>query len=321
MQTSCLVLLLTTSLALAQPPAIEWSHQWDVHEYWDACETVRQVPDGGYIAMGWTDYSLAPDAYILRTNPGGGQIWAVTLGEIMPLDYVVSGELTADAGCVITGYREPVEMEQTDLWLVRLSPSGDVLWNRSYGGAYNEGGHCVIETFDGGFAVAGMKQDSAIWSQGWLIKTDASGDTQWTRTIGADLSHIRQTSDGGFLLSRDGNQLVKTDANGNILWTRSGYDGTIRAFELTSDGGIVAAGGSDDFWLAKLNEEGFPIWSRTFGGAGEDRCSDVQQTMDEGFILAGVWDFDFGAYPGGGEAWILKTDCLGDCLCSIVNGS
>jgi hypothetical protein len=113
----------------------------------------------------------------------------------------------------------------------------------------------------------------------------------------------------------------------DTLWTRS-YGGlnVDQAYSIqnTADGGFVIAGltrpmGSDfdDFYVVKINSEGDTLWTRTYGGAGDDQAYSIQQTPDGGFMIAGVTN-SYGA--GGRDAYVVKTDALGDSLWTRTYG-
>jgi hypothetical protein len=255
------------------------------------------------------------------------------------VDFCGDVQQTTDGGYVLAGYTCSYGAGQSDVWLIKTDANGDSLWSRTYGGPENEYSRAVLQTSDGDYLLTG--DTYAAGSGGdrdfWLVKTDANGDTLWSRAYdggGPDQCYsVQETSDGGYIIS--GNTfsyhhandfwLLKTDANGEILWSRtfggSGMDNG-RFAQQTTDGGYVIMGttssygaGDWDFWLLKTDANGDSLWSRTFGGESQESCKDGQQTSDGGYILAGYTD-SFG--PEGQNLWIVKTDTNGDSLWSRV---
>ncbi|MCD6456982.1 MAG: hypothetical protein J7K81_09390, partial [Methanophagales archaeon] len=158
-------------------------------------------------------------------------------------------------------------------------------WNMTFGGASDDYGYSVQQTTDGGYILAG---DTRSYGAGdadiWLIKTDSKGNEQWSRTFGGtkadllDRGSVRQTSDGGYIIT--------------------GYTYS-----------YGAGAGDADVWLVKTDENGNEVWNRTFGGAGLDWGHSVQQTSDEGYIIAGRI---IPPYAGArADAWLIKTDSNG----------
>ncbi|MCL0069161.1 hypothetical protein M1N85_00350 [Dehalococcoidia bacterium] len=154
-------------------------------------------------------------------------------------------------------------------------------WSRTFGGAEYDRGLSVQQTDDGGIIITGWTRSFGAggWDV-WLIKTDSEGNKQWSRSFGGadwDWGHsVQQTDDGGFIVTGE-------------TWS--------------------FGAGESDLWLIKTDSEGNEEWSRTFGGAEEDRGYSVQQTDDGGFIITGL-TVSFGA--GGEDLWLIKTDSEGN---------
>ena len=75
-------------------------------------------------------------------------------------------------------------------------------WSKTYGGAGDDEAMCVIQTDDGGYAVAGYTNSSGVGGfDAWLVKTDAYGNVQWDKTYGGTgidkAFKVIQTNDGG----------------------------------------------------------------------------------------------------------------------------
>ena len=211
-----------------------------------------------------------------------------------------------------------------------------ITFEKTFGGTAADIGMSVVQIDDGGYVVAGTRLfiDAREFDV-YLIKTDAAGDTLWTRTFGGDGAHdgssVIQTSDGGyFVVGFAGSAdvyLIKTDASGDTLWTRSyggtEIDGGISVVQV-SDGGYAIAGhtesfgsGEADVYLIKTDAAGDTLWTRTFGGTGQDRGTSVVQTNDGGYVVAGL-TWSFGA--GGSDVYLIKTDATGDTLWSRTYG-
>jgi hypothetical protein len=240
-------------------------------------------------------------------------------------DYIAGFvQQTKDGGYIIAGngrdgYRD------SDSWLIKTDAQGKERWNKTF-----KGGHSfssVQQTSDGGYIVAGTM----------LIKTDANGNQQWNRTFG-NLSEyfysVRQTSDGGYILvgstftimtSGDA-LLIKIDASGNEQWNRTLggiHDDVTNSVEQTNDGGYILAGstssygaGQNDAWLIKTDAKGNEMWNKTFGGMSYDYAFSVQQTPDDGYILAGSTK----SYGAIFDAWLIKTNASGKMQWSKIIG-
>jgi len=302
----------------------------------DIGRSVEQTADGGYVVGGYT-YSYGAgsnDVYLVRTNTAGDTLWTQTIGGA-DHDWSESVQQTADGGFVLAGTTKSFGVGQQDCYLVKVKPNGDTLWTRTLGGMQDDDGYCVQQTADGGYILVGCTFSfGAGESDVYLVKTDAKGDTLWTRAFGGTSydygCSVRQTSDGGYVVAGytysfgagyTDVYLIKTDANGDTLWTRA-YGGTLDDYgwsvQQTSDGGYVIAGyayvsgtGYCDIYLIKTDATGDTLWTRTFGGRGEDQGYSVWQTVDDGFVIAGHTT-SFGA--GGYDVYLVRTDAGGDTL-------
>jgi len=239
---------------------------------------------------------------------------------------------TADGGYAIACTTTSFGAGSWDSWLVKTDAVGDMTWNQTYGGTSEEMADVLVQTGDGGYALAGYTYSfGAGDSDFWLIKTDASGTMMWNRTYGGteyeEAYALVQTSDDGYALAGRtwsfgaGDYdfwLVKTDAAGNMQWNRT-YGGTSWDYALalmqTSDGGYALAGytysfgaGDSDFWLIKTDASGTMMWNRTYGGTEYEEAYALVQTSDDGYALAGMTD-SFGA--GITDFWLVKTDAAG----------
>ncbi|MFW9917256.1 MAG: hypothetical protein ACFFGZ_16750 [Candidatus Thorarchaeota archaeon] len=235
---------------------------------------------------------------------------------------------TTDGGFVLAGETDSYGTGNFDFWLVKTNSSGYAEWNSTFGGAEWDVANSVIQTADGGYALAGHSgyPDPNFW----LVKTDASGQHEWNSTIVGGIkwdgaNSVIQTADGGFALAGyngsfpEGDMwLVKTDASGQHVWnTTFGGPEWERADSViqTADGGFALAGetGTDplsDFWLVKTDASGQHEWNKTYDGGALDSAKSMIQTADGGFALAGEAAGETGTDPVS-DFWLVKTDASG----------
>jgi hypothetical protein len=181
-------------------------------------------------------------------------------------------------------------------------PSGPIPkeeWNRTYGGSSDDVGTYGQQTKDGGYIITGYTSSYGadapfswlikVQHRGdlWLIKTDAKGHKEWDRTyggLGKDLGFfVQQTKDEGYIIV----------GGKKSFWIIGNYD----------------------LWIIKTDAKGNVLWDRTFGGSGEDLGFSVQQTNDDGYIIAGYTSF-----TNGKKAWIIKIDSQGNKQLDMATG-
>jgi hypothetical protein len=317
--------------SVAQAPSWEWVKTFGgSNDDWGS--SVQQTSDGGFILVGTTTSFGAGgfDVWLIKTDADGNKLWEKTFGGIRD-DRGHSVQQTSDGGFILLGWTESFDAREADVWLVKTDASGNIEWDRTFGGSDRDKGSSVQQTSDGGFILVGYTESfGAGWADVWLIKTDADGNKLWEKTFGGSGldsgSSVQQTSDGGFILVGYTTSfgaggfdvwLIKTDADGNKLWEKT-FGGSGRdwgsSVQQTSDGGFILVGyttsfGAGDVWLIKTDANGNKQWDRTFGGSDWDEGWSVQQTSDGGFIIVG-WTWSFGA--GGPDVWLIKTDANGN---------
>ena len=195
-------------------------------------------------------------------------------------------------------------------------------WCQMHGGQSGDGGTSIVQTGDGGYAIAGITYSyGAGGHDSWLVKTDGAGNIQWNRTYGGTNSDygqaIVQVEDRGYAIACRTDSfgaggfdfwLVKTDSAGNIQWNQTyGGKNDDAAYSLaqTSDKGYAMVGctrstgaGSNDFWLVKTDSVGNMQWNRTYGGVDSEQGNCVIQASNRGYALAG----------SGYDLWLIKTE-------------
>jgi hypothetical protein len=300
----------------------------------DASTSLVEASDGGYTLVGYTMSFGAGswDVWLVKTDMYGNMEWNQTYGG-KGHEEAYSLVVTSDGGYVLAGYTESFGAGGTDFWLIKIDAYGNVEWNQTYGGAQYEYARSLVETSDGGYAIAGFKGSQTIDFQAgdfWLVKTDSYGNIMWNHTYGRatrDFAYsLIETSDEGYALAGNSGApytaygsadvwLVKTDAYGNIEWNQTYGKGTAYSLVETSDGGYALAGFSDSFegprnvLLLKTDANGNMVWNHTYGGENNDEVNSLVETSDGGYAIAGATN-SFGA--GGTDFWLIKIDAYGN---------
>ena len=185
--------------------------------------SIQQTTDSGYIVSGTRIYGN--EAYLLKSDVSGNLIWKKSYPGGNG-SHGFSVKQTADGGYIVIGSQNIIG---PGIYLVKTDSLGDTLWTKAYGGDSSESGFSIQLTSDSGYIIAGVTNSFGAGNNDtYLIKTNSTGDTLWTKTFGtADderSNSVQQTIDGGYILAGGsynfavGNYdgyLIKTDANGN----------------------------------------------------------------------------------------------------------
>jgi hypothetical protein len=221
-------------------------------------------------------------------------------------------DATSDGGFIIGGTSDsPIGADKTqasrggtDYWILKLDSTGNIQWDKTFGGSGDEDLHSIIQTSDGGYLIGGdsrspISGDKTENKYGindyWIVKTDASGIKLWDKVYGG-LDYERymtslETADHGFLHAGQ---------------SSSGVGGTKTDVSM---GGI-------DYWLVKTDSVGTPQWDNAYGGNGDDNLNAMELTRTDG-IICGGWSTTGvngdKTQPSNGQydLWILKLTANG----------
>ncbi len=274
---------------------------------------------GGIILLS----SLAiPGSYLLSMER-----WTRTFGG-SGIDDGYSVQQTSDGGFIIAGRTTSYGSGYYDVYLIKTDSIGDTLWTKTFGGSGFDTGYSIRQTSDNGYILAGFTESYGLGSADvYLIKTNAMGDTVWTRTFGGsgfDVGYyVQQTSDNGYIIiGYNGSYgpvgfnvyLIKTDSIGDTLWTRAVQGSIGYCIQQTSDGGYIITGENDsDVYIVKTDSLGNSLWAKTYGDSEYDCGRSVQQTTDNGYIITGLTRPP-GGYESESSVYLIKTNALGGTL-------
>jgi hypothetical protein len=222
-------------------------------------------------------------------------------------DYLYSIQQTTNGGYIlggdsysgISGDKTSSKKGNSDYWVLKVSSTGNILQQKTFGGNSGDYLSAVYQTTDGGYILggyssSGISGNKTEASQGtydyWVLKLSAAGAIEWQNAIGganADyLQSIQQTTDGGYILG--------------------GY-----SYSGISGDKTEASQGGTDYWVVKLSATGTIQWQNTIGGSSGDMLKSIQQTTDGGYILGGYSSSGISgdkteANQGLSDYWVVK---------------
>jgi hypothetical protein len=247
---------------------------------------------------------------------------------------------TSDGGYALAGYTRSYGAGGSDMWLLKATSHSEAMgnitlsyplaqWKETYGGSQDDVAKCVIQTSDGGYALAGYTNSSgAGGTDMWLVKTDSNGAMQWNTTHGGYQDEVAnalmQTEDAGFVLAGYANSsngagqstwIVKTDSSGSTIWSQTLPGQGANSAVQTNDGGYASATVySNAFGLVKVDSIGNIQWNQTYAGPSDEAMTEsVIKTSDGGYALAG-WTMTSSTVSHG--AWLVRTDSAGNIMWS-----
>ncbi|NQT80507.1 MAG: hypothetical protein HQ555_08980 [Candidatus Aminicenantes bacterium] len=308
----------------------------------DEGNSVQQTSDGGYIIAGLTNSfgNGLSDVYLIKLDYTGATEWIKTFGGDDE-DEGNSVQQTSDGGYIIAGFTNSFGNGLSDVYLIKLDYTGATEWTKTFGGAGDDIGMSVQQTSDEGYIVVGSSDSFGNGTKdAYLIKTDSSGNEEWSGIIGGTDNDIglsvQVTSDEGYIITGVTGSyglgsgdvfLIKLDSLGDEEWFET-FGGTSEdmgfSVQQTSDGGFIVTGytassgnGASDVYVIKTDSTGSEEWTNTYGGSDEDEGHSIQQTSDGGYIIVGTTD-SFGA--GSGDIYLIKIDSSGNQLWATTFG-
>ncbi len=302
---------------------------------------MEQTTDGGFIVAGQSNSpTYANGICLVKTNSDGDTLWTKIIAQGNYSDFTYCIKQTSDGGYAITGATNSFNIHHYyEMNLMKTDSFGNFFWEKIYAAPYKSWGMNLKQTSDGGFIVTGQASFDSINENAFLVKTDANGDTLWTRNFGGTYFRwgydVCQTSDHGYIVvgnnyNTSGSSsdliLIKTDSTGNLLWSKT-YGGTsfdaASSIKLTTDGGIIAGYTNSfgvygsDVLLMKTDINGNVVFAKTFGTGSENYALSVSITNDHGYFLCGYTCPTIAEIY---DPYAIKTDSIGNLVWSKTYG-
>ncbi|MEO0037195.1 MAG: hypothetical protein RIQ59_406 [Bacteroidota bacterium] len=320
-----LFILLINITCLAQSPAIQWQKSFGESNNENTSE-IKQTPDGGYIIVGSTNSITGSysnnhggfDILVIKINSTGGLEWQKLFGG-SALDYGRSIVTTSDGGYLVAGYTASTDFDaignhgNRDYIILKLNSLGNLEWKKCLGGSQDDYCDTIINTSDGGYALAGYSGSNdgdvnpVITNSGcWILKLDTDGNIIWQKSFQDNIYSttnkidIKQTPDNAFFI-----EYVSSSPNGIT-------EGNVTTYY-------------SDIFIKKIDSSGNNIiFQRHYGGSFGEAAGEIAPTSDSGFVLIGESmsnDLDVSGHHGfpsdtngngNFDLWIMKADSNGN---------
>ena len=261
---------------------IEWQSLYgDTRD--EIANSISSASDGGFIIAGeiTNENTGNSSCYLLKVNNNGEFEWDRSFGGSLNDQgfFLISAN---DGGFVITGVTRSQNDSSGDLWLIKVNNTGEILWEKTFGGENFESGRSLQQTSDEGYIIVGQTESFGNGNNdAYLLKTDSQGNEIWSRTYGGSGTdqgrYVVETLDQGYIISG------YTDSYGSM--------------------------GGFNFWLIKTDSNGDLEWQEYYGGSGDDRAFCGMQASDGGYAIVG--QSNTGGSTGV-DILLVKTDDIGN---------
>ena len=249
------------------------------------------MDNNGYALAGSTTSSSSGmlSFWLVKVDAMGEQQWTQTY-EYSDLDTAANSVIvTKDGSYLLAGYVTLFNGRE-DFRLVKTDSAGKMQWSQTYGTSDKDIAYSVVQTNEGGYAIAGYTGIDKARGDFWLIKIDSAGKLLWNNQYGGSYEEfgaysIVQLNDGGYALA----------------------------------GGLGLAEPMNavrDFLLVRTDSSGVQLWNRTYGGNSDDYATSMVKTTDGSYVLLGPSNVD-----GVSKLLLVKTEILESNLTPIATAS
>ncbi len=303
----------------------------------DEAFCITEEHNGNLILGGYTKKE-EKHLWVISVDEKGNPLWGKTF-KARPISEAQSIVITSDSNLVVAGYSVREFLTEREIWILKITKAGKLLWEKNYGGEADEAAYKIIETSDHGLAVAGFSSSTKNFDEdAWILKLDSEGNKIWDSYYGQSRNDyaydIIQTSDNnltfcGYQTKRDDAFMsfwvAKTDSSGNDLWDNTyrfnkwdvatclveGLDGYIYVAGYTRSISVI----DYDVAIVKLDQEGNEIWKKTISWGRWDQATAITTTYDNGIVIAG---FTRSGKEMSSDFAVTKIDTAGNILWETV---
>jgi len=234
----------------------------------------------GFVLVGLThSFGNGSEVWVVKVDSDGSEVWNKTYGGTME-DAGRAVAPTEGNHYVVAGYTNSMGNGDYDFLLLKIDASGNMAWNKTYGGTQSDKAYAIAETAGGCVAVGDTRSKGEGESDAWIIKVDVNGNLVWDKAVGGE----------GFDMP---------------------HCVTVASHQGCLVGGFTFSFGKGerDFWLFKVDDVGNVPWSCTVGRTEFEEAYAVLEVAENEFVMAG-WTNSLG--KGHYDFYVVKVSVEND---------
>lgn len=311
-----LFLFLITNVSFAQTYQKTYGGSDEDHP-----RVIKKTHNGGYIISGYSRSFVVGDnrSFLLKINSVGDLEWLNYYSDSL-INHSYDVIETIDSGYVFVGN---IINPFTQNNIVKTDGTGNVLWSYTYNGniAGSRPPH-VLQTSDTGLVIQTGSSS--------LIKLNNSGFIQWSKTYTTGISDVKQTSDGGFILTGGFGPgpnnytiaLIKTDSIGDVMWAKAllpiiNISSSFEHVIQTPDNGFAVLFNEIDasinkINLVKTNSTGIIQWTKQYVLNSQTIGNALINATNSDLVIGG----EFENAIGDDQSMLIKLDSIGNIIWS-----
>lgn len=303
--------------------------EWDATYGGSANDTLRAIvpmPDGSFMLAGYSNSpagfeksegarSELADYWVVKIAADGTYMKDFTFGGSGE-ERLFDATLLPDGNILLAGYStSPISFDKqeplyglNDIWIVKITPTGQKIWEKTIGGSGEDVLQSVYLTNEGtilllgqsGSPISGNKTEAQFGNlDAWIVNIQDAGTSAeilWQKTYGG--------------LSNDYAYSAAQNHTGYYMVV-----GVTSSEPMPEGGRMTPILGYNDFWVLFLDEQGNLLWDETLGGADIDSGVAIKPAHDYSFIFGGHSSssvsppYKSEASRGLNDMWVVRTKC------------
>ena len=296
-KTSWLLFLLLFVSTLSAQNKVVWKKTFGTAKN-DGANKIIPTNDGQLLIVGFRQSATGSlDLLVFKTDINGALIWEKTFGgNQAELGY--DGVELENGHWLIVGEKQTTS-EGTNIYLLEIDSDGNLVFEKSIGGPYNELPKSIFIAEDGNIMIGGTQNIDPVIPSAMLMKLDRNGNELWTKNV----NEIKTTP-----ASTETRVVVMEEGESANIVIQSMDDGFLMAGNTMTD---VKGGLSTDAWLCKMDVSGNKVWSKHFGAFGGDDLKGLFEDESGNIFVTGE---NYDKTVGKVSMWLLKFSPTGDLI-------